>query len=210
MVYTLVLGTSTSDGVEVQVLSRALMDVLNRIDREYKKVDYLRAIYSRYIDEYEVILSLIKDRNNTQEIAIGYWSLVRLIFPAIEAMSAICGISSRRFLQDVLKVPHGYLVWELYRNSLLHSEELRFGVYKNKSIAWSISINGAGHRVDLDQTKSYRIVTIDITRLFKDIRIYLENEIKKNDESLIKVQVGTHFGKTRGPLKVSLELLTSV
>ncbi len=153
----------------------------DKIFRSVPKTIYLQEILARLETEYIQILNLVTEHNLTHERGIGFWSLVRVIFPVIESVASIMGKDKEDFLQEDLGVPYGHLVWELYRHALMHSDELRFAVYKGKTFAWAIHLGNedAGHIVENQFGDKPTTIHISIPSLYFSLHEYLKKEAKK-------------------------------
>lgn len=169
----------------------------DKILRKISKVDYLREILLRHRTEYKKILEIITKRNLTHKRGIGFWSLTRMIFPVIETVADVVEKEKEKFLSEELGVPFGFVVWEMYRNSLMHTDELRYIVYKRKTIFWSIQLGNEdiGHLITKQTDSMYAAIHLSIPKLYRDLETFLISEISKNDKSIINVQVGSYFSK---------------
>lgn len=167
----------------------------DKITRIVSRTNYLKEILTRLETEYIPILNLIIEYNNKNERKIGFWSLIRIIFPVIESVASIIGKQKEDFLSEDLNVPFGHLVWELYRNALMHTDELRYAVYKGKTISWSahIEIENKKHFIAKHTATHPTTIHINISQLFIALQEVLIKEIKKGDDSQVNIQVGVHF-----------------
>lgn len=167
----------------------------NRISRTVPRKVYLKVILSRLETEYIPILQLIIKHNNENEGTIGFWSLIRIIFPVIESVASIIGKQKEDFLKEDLNVPFGHLVWELYRNALMHTDELRYAVYKGKTISWGahIEIGNMKHFVVKRTENRAATIHVNISQLFTALKDFLLEEIAKDDDSQVNIQVGVNF-----------------
>ena len=181
----------------------------DKIFRTISKVKYLKEILRRHKTEYIEILDIVNKYNLTHERGIGFWSLTRIIFPVIETVAFIIGKEKENFLEEDLEVPFGHLVWELYRHALMHSDQLRYAVYKEKTFSWAIHLGNEniGHFVDKYAGSHTTTIHIAIPKLYFDLQKFLIKEITKNDTSLISIQVGVHFSDKRERLINELEEL---
>lgn len=180
-----------------------------KIFRRISKTLYLKQILVRLDSEYMKIINLVNKYNLTHKRSMGFWSLIRIIFPVIESVSSVIGKQKEDFLKKDLDVPFGHLVWELYRHALMHTDELRYAVYKGKTISWATHLGNenVGHII-AKQTKTHpTTIHIDIPKLYSSLRDYLAREIRKNDNSQISIQVGVHFPKHESKVINELEEL---
>ncbi len=189
-----------------KIIERVIKD---KIYRTTPRANYLKAILDRLETEYIPILDLIKKHNSQNERAIGFWSLIRIIFPVIETVASIVGKRKEVFLEQDLHVRFGHLVWEIYRNALMHTDELRYAVYKEKTISWAahISIDGTGHIIQKHTRLHPITIHLDISELYFSLRNFLKDEITKKDEKSIHIQVGVHFPDQESKLLKDLEEL---
>ena len=63
----------------------------DKIFRTTPKVKYLNALLGRLETEYIPVLNLIIKHNSENERSIGFWSLMRIIFPVIETVATVIG-----------------------------------------------------------------------------------------------------------------------
>ncbi len=180
-----------------------------RIFRTVSKVVYLKEIFTRLDTEYIPILQLIIEHNRQNKRTIGFWSLIRIIFPVIEAVANISGKQKEIFLEENLNVPFGYLVWEIYRHSLMHTDELRYVIYKGTTTSWAahISLDGYKHFIAKRTTTHPTTIHLNISELFFALRDFLQKETVKNDKSMINIQVGVRFPERESILIGELEKL---
>lgn len=181
----------------------------DKVFRKISKTQYLKLILSRHENEYMQILDLIINYNHTHERGMGFWSLIRMIFPVIESVASTIGKQKEDFLTEDLHVPFGHLVWELYRHALMHTDELRYAVYKEKTISWAthLSTDDIGHLTAKHTDSHPTTIHIDIPRLYYDLQEFLKKEIEKNDMSEINIQVGVHFPEHESLVLKELENL---
>lgn len=183
----------------------------DKIYRNISKVLYLKGVLGRLEDEYIQIMEMVNEHNLTHERGIGFWSLIRIIFPVIEAVASAVGKQKEDFLEKDLGVPFGHLVWELYRHSLMHTDELRYAVYRGKTISWGAHLGNeiTDHIIAPHEGTHPTTVHIVIPKLYYSLRDFLKNEIEKNDESIISIQVGVHFPEHESKIISELEKLYS-
>lgn len=181
----------------------------DKVFRTVPKNLYLKQILDRHENEYIQILNMVIDYNNKSERGLGFWSLIRMIFPVIESVAFIIGKNKEDFLEENLHVPVGHLVWEIYRHSLMHTDELRYAVYKEKTISWAahLSTENIGHVVEKEFDGNPTTIHLDIPGLYSDLRDFLISEIAKNDDSPVRVEVGIHFPDHKSKVIDELEEL---
>jgi hypothetical protein len=113
----------------------------------------------------------------------------------IETVAFVVGKQKEEFLEKELQVAYGFLVWEIYRHSLMHGDELRYVVYKDKTISWAAHLGNEniGHIV-VNHTDTYpTTIHIAIPKLYYTLQDFLKKEIEKNDTSIINIQVGVNY-----------------
>lgn len=165
------------------------------IYQNISKKRYLEDILLRLDAEYIRILEMVTEYNHTHDRGIGFWSLLRIIFPVIETVASVIKKPKEDFLKEDLNVPYGHLVWDIYRNSLMHGDEMRLAYYKNEIINWAthIEAEGLNHCVK-DKTNSHpTTIHIKISCLYNNLREFLVKEIAKNDTTEIQIQVGVDY-----------------
>jgi len=180
----------------------------DKVFKIVSKKQYLKNILARLDTEYIQILNLVTEHNLKHERGIGFWSLARIIFPVIEAVATTVGKRKEDFLEKDLQVPFGHLVWEIYRHALMHSDELRYAVYKEKTISWAIHLGNEniGHIVakQIDSTH-HTTIHLAVPKLYYDLQTFLIEEIAKSNSSKITVQVGVHFPSHKSKVIEELE-----
>ncbi|MDO8650227.1 MAG: hypothetical protein Q7K33_02850 [Candidatus Berkelbacteria bacterium] len=113
----------------------------------------------------------------------GYWALARLLFPVIESIGSLKygNRSTSKNLTDIFEnelacvnpkyASYSQVIAQMYRNSLIHQDELRSISYEGKIIHWSVKLNIPSenlvitHREDVGQYW----VSLDLTSLYKDL-----------------------------------------
>ncbi len=181
----------------------------NKIFRTIPRAFYLKNILTRLETEYIKILEIVNKYNLDHKRGLGFWSLMRIIFPVIESVSYVVGKRKEDFLESDLQVPFGHLVWEMYRHAIMHTDELRYAVYKGRTFSWATHLGNenVGHFVAKHTNSHPTTIHIDIPRLYYALRDYLINEIAKNDTSQISVQVGVYFPEHESEVINELEEL---
>ena len=181
-----------------------------KIFRSVSKTLYLKNILFRLEVEYIGILNLVTEYNLKNEKGMGgFWSLIRIIFPVIESVADVIGKQKEDFLEEDLKVPFGHLVWKLYRHPLMHTDELRLGIYKGKTISWATHLGNEldEHLVAKQEGSHPTTIHIVIPRLYFALRDFLVKEIAKNDTSKISIQDSVYFSDHESKLVDELEEL---
>lgn len=130
--------------------------------------------------------------------SVGFWALVRMIFPVVEAAAAIVfPVKGRerapvRLLRE-LGFEHPNLVWEMYRHTLSHNDEMAVAEYRGRKIAWGISVGG-GH-IERDGR-----LNVDAKQLYQDLVALLASQAQKagNTQAWVKesFRFNNGFGRT--------------
>lgn len=162
---------------------------------QMKRVDFLIGALRRLKDDVGTILSLV-DEHNTQATSngnrvIGFWAGLRMILPIIEAVSHVMKTKPQELLEKNLNISTPYLMWDLFRHSLVHGDTLQGGKYRGKTVTWGVGFGLGGHTIVRGH------IGIDLPTLYKDLVVFLEKEIGVNDQTLISVETGVEYG-TRG------------
>ena len=152
-----------------------------------KRVDFLSGALARLNDDVGTILNFIEDHNRNSERKIGFWASIRMIMPIIKAIAHVNGESPQNFLGKYLSVNTPHLAWDLFRHSLIHGDYLQHGKFQAKDVSWGVSMFGQGHVV----TSGH--IGVDVVTLYQKLKEYLENEITKNDSTIINVEVGVIY-----------------
>lgn len=152
-----------------------------------KKVEFLRAVLERLTDDVGTILKLIEEHNKNSGRKIGFWASLRMIIPIVEAISHVIGETPQNFLGNHLGITTPHLTWDLFRHSLMHGDYLQHGKYQQKDISWGVLMMGQGHIITSEH------IGIDVIRLYQDLKKYLENEVVKNDQTIVNVEVGVVY-----------------
>jgi hypothetical protein len=158
-----------------------------------KRIDFMNDVKARL--EYDIgpYFDCISDVYRRTGRGIGFWALPRMLFPIIEAVATTvyrwskAGPPAVRLLRRLgLKYPE--LTWEMYRNVLMHGDELLSASYRGRSVRWAVAID-EGHRSDGGRLQ------IDVKKLYEDLRQYLENEANDpaNVSKTVWVKEGFRF-----------------
>ena len=133
---------------------------------------------------------------------IGFWALARMIFPVVEAVSTVmyrrasAGSSSSATVRPKERQPvrllrelgfeYPNLVWEMYRHTLMHNDEMACAIYKARGIAWGIKV-GSGH--SWKQGHLY----IDAAKLYQDLVDFLAREADRSKSVSVWVKESFRF-----------------
>jgi hypothetical protein len=178
------------------------------------KYDFLTGVHERLKNDVEPYFDLIEKINRETGRAIGFWALVRMIFPIIEAVGSVIhkgvsdkggikiSINKHLKLMDELKVPCSGLVWEIYRHSLMHGDRPRKAVYRKQKVNWELRIGG-GHQV------KHNCLAIDVQKCYVDFLSFLDIEIKRAGKKKIWIEDEILFtNKISKRLKSEFKLLS--
>lgn len=118
---------------------------------------------------------------------VGFWASIRMIMPIVEAVSHVVGTKPQELLENHLDITTPYLAWDLFRHSLMHGDYLQHGKYQGKDVGWGVLFLGSGHIIQS------RNLSIDPITLYEKLKEYLENEISKNDQTEVEIEVGVIY-----------------
>ena len=122
---------------------------------------------------------------------VGFWALVRMIFPIIEASaSVVFPVKGKekppvRVLRE-LGFQYPNLVWEMYRHTLSHNDEMAIAVYRDRKIAWGISVGG-GHVQENGR------INVDARQLFDDLLAFLAAQARASGDTQAWVKESFRF-----------------
>lgn len=156
-----------------------------------KRVDLYEEALGRLENEVGVILEFIREHNESSEHRIGFWASIRMIMPIVEAVSSVAGETPQEFLREHLDIPTPFLAWDLFRHSLIHGEYLRYGEYQSEKAGWGVTLKDQGH--DIGSGHIY----VDMVTLYRQLREFLMNEVARNDQTTVEVEVGITYSKPR-------------
>lgn len=165
--------------------------------KKIKKKDYLENVKIRLENDVAPYMKLIKKIQNTTGVGIGFWALVRMIFPIIDELSNTLYRKSRKnkykhikLLQKLgLKFPN--LIWEMYRNGLIHHDIPRKILYKDIEIKWGIKTSGK-HEYKKD------MILININQVYDSLVYFIKSEINKAKNKSIYMHIGVKYNKKLG------------
>lgn len=179
----------------------------DKIFRTISRAEYFKQILKRMDNEYLQILNMVTKHNLENERGIGFWSLIRIIFPVIESVAFAIEKPKEEFLEKELNVPFGHIVWEIYRHSLMHTDELRYVVYKDKTISWAVHLGteDVGHIIENQFNSNPTTIHISLPKLYSSLRDFLARETAKKSSPKIQIQVGVHFPLHKSKIISELE-----
>lgn len=163
--------------------------------RKFKKVEFLKGVYERLGNDVGNYFLLLQEKrqNDPSFPFVGFWGSIRLLMPVIETVAGVYNQSPQKFLGDHLKIRTPYLAWDLFRHSLTHNDLMQHGTYQNKTATWGILMVGQGHIIQSEN------ISIDPQSLYEDLRKFLEDEIAKNDQTDIDIDIGVIYQTTNDP-----------
>lgn len=149
---------------------------------------FLSVIKQRLQEDVGTILTLVNQYNEKSERGIGYWALLRMLLPIIEAIAHIENTTPQLILKKI-DIPTPYLMWDLFRNSLMHGDLIYYGEYKGRRITWGVSIS--------EDLKTHIIrdkkIHINVSKLYEDLNKYLDKSIASDNQRMIEVEVGVLY-----------------
>lgn len=158
--------------------SRHLKDTYERRTRK----EYLEGVKSRLVNDVGTYFATI-DTEASKRNYIGFWGSARLIFPVIEAVAdTIYRKDGKERLLKELNIEYPEIVWQMYRNSLAHSDRLIHIKKGNKTIIWSVTASAGG--IMIGHIFKGNTVHIDTRRLYEDFLSFLDKEIAISTTSI--------------------------
>lgn len=177
--------------------------------RPMTKKQYLEGVKGRLINDVGTYFAMV-DAEGSKGNMVGFWGSARLIFPVIEAVAKTIyrkgkgeDIRVPRLLKQ-LNIPHPDVVWQMYRNSLAHSDHLaHISMGKKETISWSITASAGG--ISTGHIFKGNVVHLDTRRLYEDFLAFLDNEIAKATTN-VYVKNGLNVGtKYQGRLRSDID-----
>ncbi len=167
--------------------------------RKMLRKDFLVGVRGRLENDAGAYFESIERIRRSTGTGVGFWALVRMILPAIEAVARVIYRRSRRasakpqrLLQEIgIAYPH--LAWEMFRHSLVHTDDLRPAVYRNQIVEWEVRVGG-GHGDRRNR------VAIDMRQLYTDFLRFLDREIQRSGTRMVYVERAVRFGRGVDPL----------
>lgn len=170
------------------------------------KIEYLEGMRERLFNDVKPYLDMCIDRFNINDRKIGFWAMIRLLFPVIESLGRVLyqevsdsWIYGSNVLRE-LAIPYPLLSWSLYRNCLLHGDEIFQIVNEEKSIyaGWKMTFNGGHSKVPF-------LVVIDVNKLFYDLLILIDKTINESTEEEQLEFSAIHFSNEQFKKNVGLK-----
>ena len=160
------------------------------------KSQYLEGVKERLINDVGTYFSMI-DVEGSQGNMVGFWGSARLIFPVVEAVSKTIyrkgkgdDVRVPRLLKQ-LNIPYPDVVWQMYRNSLAHSDHLVHISKGSRTINWSVTASAGG--ISTGHFFLHDQVHLDTRRLYEDFLSFLDAEIAKATTN-VYVKTGIKVG----------------
>lgn len=154
-----------------------------------QRVEFLKGALERLENEVGIYYKLLEEKKQSDPSfvrGVGFWGSIRMLMPVVEAVSSVQNISPQELLGSLnIKTP--YLVWDLFRHSLIHNDFLQHGKYQSYDVGWGVLMVGQGHIFHPSN------IGIDVISLYKDLKYYLETEVLKNDQTEVLIEVGVIY-----------------
>ncbi len=158
--------------------------------KEVSHKAHLSAIANRLKDDVGFLVDSLEERNKT-EPHIGFFPLVRVVMPIIEAVANADGISPQTLLEK-LGIGAPYLTWSIYRDGFIHNDEFIIASYVNSTETLGIQ-SGIVFTDDSDDQSTADMLAKD-SRMFDPLRIrrrlivYLDEKIKTlSDDETVEI-----------------------
>jgi len=160
------------------------------------KSQYLEGVKERLINDVGTYFSMI-DVEGSKGNMVGFWGSARLIFPVVEAVAKTIyrkgkgnDVRVPRLLKQ-LNIPYPDVVWQMYRNSLAHSDHLVHISKGSRTINWSVTASAGG--VSTGHFFIHDQVHLDTRRLYEDFLAFLDIEIARATTN-VYVKTGVSVG----------------
>jgi hypothetical protein len=160
------------------------------------KLQYLEGVKERLINDVGTYFSMV-DVEGSKGNMVGFWGSARLIFPVVEAVSKTIyrkgkgdDIRVPRLLKQ-LNIPYPDVVWQMYRNSLAHSDHLVHISKGSRTINWSVTASAGG--ISTGHFFLHDQVHLDTRRLYEDFLSFLDIEIATATTN-VYVKTGINVG----------------
>ena len=161
--------------------------------------EYLEGALGRLRDDVGSYIEWLKVRNKRNYRKVGFFGLIRLLMPVVESTAKVYKLSPAQFMSDRLNVPAAHVMWQMYRNPLIHGDSPDYVEYKGRRVGWGISFIGKKHRVQKGH------VGIDPFYLYKQLETFLNNAISEAEDRVVNITVGMEFITPTGGVEKELE-----
>jgi hypothetical protein len=146
------------------------------IRRRVRRLEFLSEVRQRLEADITPYLTTIQTIHDQTGRGVGFWALARMIFPVVEAVSSVLYRTGKkqkerrpvRLLRQ-LGFEYPNLVWEMYRHTLMHTDEMASASYMGRRVNWGIAV-GNGHL--WDEGTGY--LQVDVKELFADFLEFLK------------------------------------
>ncbi len=152
-----------------------------------RKCDFLESALHRLNDDVGSYFEMLEEFNQKSDRKVGFWASLRIIMPIIEAISHVVGETPQEFMAKHLNMEVPYVTWDLFRHSLIHGDYMHHATYNGKTVGWGIAFIGVGHVVGQGH------IGVDPVYLYKSLKTYLEEEVKKNDQTIVEIEIGVIY-----------------
>ena len=156
-----------------------------------RKVDFLQSVLERLKNEVGTYFDLIDQYHTLSARQVGFWSSLRMLMPIVESISYVVGESPQEILGNRLGVETPYLVWDLFRHSLIHGDVLQSASYNGKNVDWGVGLNNLEHIIKDGN------IHIDSKYLYTRLKEYLEAQVELNDQQLVEIETGVNYTNPR-------------
>ena len=161
---------------------------------------FLSNVRQRLVDDVGPYFEAIDRKVQRTGTGFGFWALARMLFPVVEAVASVIyrtrKTSTERSpvrLLRTLGFEYPNLVWEMYRHTLMHNDEMANASYKGRRVAWSISVNGQ-HEATPGR------LNIDAAQLYDDLLAFLDREASqtRREKTTVWVKESFRFNRAFG------------
>lgn len=150
-------------------------------------------------DDQLKLLFEVQSRMNTEVIIpfesyykdarTGFHIILRYIFPVIEYLETITRESKYNIMQT-LDIPFPRITWNLYRNSLMHSDfvhllKLKGSSYDHLSIGWTFGYHPNSNHAYIKESFA---IGINVQKLIYDLKNYCDDLIPKVSEGTLTLK----------------------
>lgn len=170
--------------------------------RRMPKADFLLGVLHRLQGDVGPYFALIHSIQRKTGRQVGFWALARMLFPVVEAVAYViyrtAGAKNgpAKLLERLgFKYPH--VVWQMYRNTLMHHDEMATASCLGRRIAWGLGL-GTGHGW------GEGLIQVDLRKLYVDLSAFLQREAARSRRRPTSVWVRESFRlprDRRGPLR---------
>lgn len=174
--------------------SKHLKDTYTRMPKKL----YLEGVKGRLVNDVGTYYAMI-DAEGSKGNLVGFWGSARLLFPVIEAVAKT--IYRKRGSDDLrvvrllkeLNIEYPDVVWQMYRNTLAHSDHLVHITRGSiRTINWSVTASAGG--VTTGHFFKHDQVHIDTRRLYDDFLAFLDKQIAEATTN-VYVKTGINVGR---------------